>query len=376
MNRIALFPLLLVLGGASACEDVDAKPDPAPSASHKPANRNATRVEVAVIQPSQAALEMTLPGEVEAWRDASLAAAMGGYIESVRVESGQEVRKGQILVLVDTATHIARRRQAKVELDSAKVELERAKKLGKTLPGAQLDAAKARHDMAKAAYASADVQVARSIVTAPFSGVAVSVDIEVGEVAAPGVPIVRIVRLHPAKVTVSLSDRDVLSVRKGMKAKVSTDARGNLRSAVVKHIQPAADVRTRSFIAELEVDNEKGELLPGMIASVKIAADVASSQIVISQDWLVTKPEALGVFVHRDGKAAWREVKIGPIVGNSCVVESGIEAGDELVTSGHRELAEGDALIVARRGTCCTDGRIVYDAALGSSSENEPGKKE
>ena len=368
MTNESVLCVLLALGGVSGCNNVEAKPDAVMSAT-PPASRNATRVEVAVIAPSQAALTMTLPGEVEAWRDAQLAAPMGGYIESVRVEAGAEVRKGAILALVDTATHVARRNQAKVEVDTAQVELDRARKLGRTLPGAQLDAAKARHKAAKAAYASADVQVSRSIITAPFSGVAVTVDIERGEVAAPGVPLIRLVRLHPIKVTVSLSDRDVLSVHKGMKAKVSTDARGNLRDGVIQHIQPAADLRTRAFTAEIEVPNEDGSLLPGMIASVQVAAEVEASQIVISQDWLVTKPDTLGVFVHEDGKAVWREVKIGRIVRDNCVVESGLKAGDELVTSGHRELAAGDALIIARKGRCCENGRIVFEPAAAPAKE-------
>lgn len=147
-------------------------------------------------------------------------------------------------------------------------------------------------------------------------------------------------------------------------------------ATVVKHIQPAADLRTRAFIAEIEVANKDEQLLPGMIASVQVAADVASSKMVISQDWLVTKPSGLGVFVHNDGVAEWRDVTIGPVVRNSCVVESGLKEGDELVTAGHRELAAGDALIIARKGTCCTNGRIVYDdSAVSTGGEDTSTKK-
>ncbi len=369
MSRIVALAALLALGGGGGCNDVAAKPDHAAAAtSSTPAQRNAIRVEVAILTPSQAGLTLTLPGEVQAWRDANLAASMGGYVESVRVESGDKVRKGQILALIDSASHVARRNQTKVEVDTSKVELDRAKRLGRTLPGAQLDAAKARHRAAEAAYATADVQVSRSIITAPFSGVAVSVDVEVGEVAAPGVPLIRLVRLDPVKVTVSLSDRDVVSVRKGMKAKVRTDARGNLRDGVLKHIQPAADLKTRSFVGEVEVQNGDGQLLPGMIASVQLVADVEAIKIVISQDWLVTKPDGLGVFVYGDGVAQWRDVTVGAILRDRCVIESGLKEGDVIVISGHRDLATGDALIVARRGRCCTsDGRVVFDRAAAAA---------
>ncbi len=201
--------------------------------------------------------------------------------------------------------------------------------------------------------------------SAPFSGVVADVNTEVGEVAPPGVPLIRVVQLEPIKVSVSLSDRDVLSVKEGMKASITTDARGAIVEGTVSHIQPAADLRTRSFIAEIEVDNKDRQLLPGMIASVQLRADVAQEQVVIAQDWLVTRPDELGVFVNQGDVAKWIQVKVGPIVRNKVVILGGLKAGDELITTGHRELAEGDKLIVARRGACCTDGRITYPSVSG-----------
>jgi membrane fusion protein (multidrug efflux system) len=347
----------------SACNKSEANSEdrPTASATADPATARATRVDVAVIAPSEASLSLVLPGEVEAFRDAQLAAALGGYIESVTVKSGDLVKKGQTLALVDSATLGARRDQAQVELDSAEREWKRAEKLKGTLPGAQLDAAEARYLAAKAAYRTANVQASRSVIRAPFAGVIAEVDAEVGEVAPPGAQLIRLVQIDPAKVTMSLSDRDVLSVAEGMTASVSTDARATVLEGKVAHIHPAADTNTRSFIAEVEVPNADKQLLPGMIASIAIRSDVATKQVVIAQDWLVTRPDQLGVFVNEKGKAAWRTVKAGSVVGDRLVVREGLKAGDELVVAGHRELAAGDRLLVSRRGTCCKDGRVVYD---------------
>jgi RND family efflux transporter MFP subunit len=371
----------MVVAGLMGCnQSEDPQPDAASPGSStskgKPASAKATRVETAVIRPSAANLSLSLPGEVEASRDAELAAALGGYIEKVAVKSGDKVKKGQVLALVDSASHSARSAQAKVELDTAERELERVKVLGKALPRAQLDAAQSRYDAAKAAMATASVQASRSVISAPFAGVVARVDAEVGEVAAPGVPLIRVIQIDPIKVTVSLSDRDVLSLREGMKASISTDARANLIEGTVKHINPAADIKTRSFIAEVEVDNADKKLLPGMIASVHVKADVASAQLVIAQDWLVTKPDELRMFVHEDGKAAWRPVEVGPIVRDTVVITDGLKTGDELVITGHRELAAGDTLLVARRGMCCVAGRVIFDgdepAAPKASADGGP----
>lgn len=360
-----LVPLLLVgtlLSCATAvgCKsDADAQPA-ADKASAAPHSANATRVEVATMEPSGTKLDVELPGEVEADRDARLGSALGGYVESITVNSGDRVNKGKVLAMIDSAGHGARRHQAKVEYDTAKRELTRAKALADVLPRAQLDAAQARFNAARAALETANVAAARAVITAPFSGVIASVDIEVGEVAPPGAPVIRLIKTDPAKVTVSLSDRDVLAVRQGMSASVRTDARVSIVTGTVVHIHPAADTQSRSFIADIEVPNPDGRLLPGMIASVHLDATVADDRMVIAQDWLVTRPNELGVFINQNGIARWRKVTVGAIVRDRVVVESGIARGDNLVITGHRELQDGDPLLVARQGVCCTKGRVVF----------------
>ena len=353
----------LIALATAGCKSAEAQPKPSdPAEEPRPPAVDSIRVEVAVLQRSKARLQLELPGEVEGSRDASLASPMGGYIERVLVSPGETVRRGQTLVAVDTTTQAARRAQARVEMEAAQREHERYKMLGDALPRAELDAAETRRKAAAAAIKTADVLVARSIVAAPFEGVVVTVDAEVGEVAAPGAPLVRVVKLDPVKVTVSLSERDVGALTEGMKATISTPARaGVLLEGRVTHIQRAADLKTRTFIADIEVENEGQRLLPGMIATVKLDASVTDTDLIIRQDWLVTRGDQVGVFVDEQGSAAWRSVKLGPITRDQVVVRSGIEAGESLVITGHRQLAEGDRLLVARRGACCVNGRVSFD---------------
>lgn len=359
---------LVVLGLAvlalPACEQAEAQPDgeaKAEAAKPAPPEAKATRVEVATVKRGKAALSLTLPGEVEGVRDALLAAPLGGYVEAVHVASGDRVRKGAPLVHVDTATHSARRAQAEVELEAAEREYRRAKQLGDALPSAELDGAESRVKAAKAAAWTAQVQASRTVIGAPFEGIVTQVEIEVGEVAAPGAPLVRLVQLDPAKVTVSLSDRDVVAIHKGVAARVSADAKSGMLEGTVKHIQPAADLRTRSFIAEVEIPNEAETLLPGMIVSVALEVPLSDDQLVIPQDWLVTGMEEIGVFLDEGNVARWRVVELGPVIGRDVVVKSGLEPGEPVVITGHRALADGDPLLVTRRGTCCTNGRVVFE---------------
>lgn len=338
--------------GASESKKTDS--EQVPSASK-------TRVEVATLRETQAALRLRVPGEIEGSRDAMLGAALGGYIESISVTAGSQVKQGQTLVRVDSASHAARLEQAKVELAAAQRELSRASALAGVIPKAELDAAQTRVDAAAAAIKAQQVNLNYSVIRAPFSGTVAQVEAEVGEVATPGAPLLRLVKLDPVKVTVSVPGRDVVALTEGMPAQVTTDGAAGVLTGKVAHIQRAADPKTRSFLVEVEVPNPAGKLLPGMIASVELASEANTKRIVIAQDWLVTGVDEVGVFVEQNAVAKWRPVKLGSVVRNQVVVEEGLKQGDRLVITGHRELADGDELLIARSGVCCNDGRVAFE---------------
>jgi membrane fusion protein (multidrug efflux system) len=357
---LATLFIAVALGFAvSGCNASDASEKQQERTAKVPA-AGRTRVEIAALNESLTKLALTVPGEIEGSRDAMLGAALGGYIESISVEAGSPVKQGQTLVRVDSASHAARLEQAKVELNAAKRELDRAQALAGAIPKAELDAAQTRLDAANAALRGQQVNLNYSVIRAPFAGVVAQIEAEVGEVAAPGTPLLRLVRLDPVKVTVSVPGRDVVALSEGMIARVSTDGAAGVLEGKLAHIQRAADPKTRSFLVEVEVPNPDGRLLPGMIASVRLESESSTKRIVVAQDWLVTGVEQIGGFVEQAGVAKWRPVKLGPVVRNRVVVQEGLKVGDRLVITGHRELAEGDELLVARSGVCCTDGRVVF----------------
>lgn len=359
-------PWLLLLCALWACSEANAEPSgeaepSAESPDRQPPSPRAMRVETAVVAPSSTHLTLRLPGEVEGSRDALLAAALGGYVERVLVEEGDDVRAQQPLLRVDAATHGARLAQAQVELDAAERELARAAQLGDAISTQQQEAAQTRVQAAEAAVRLARVQAGRATIRAPFAGVVAEVGVDPGEVAAPGAPVARVIQLDPVHVTLAVSDRDVVALRPGMEAHVFVSASGQPRAGTVRQIKPAADLSTRAFEVTVEVPNADRHLLPGMIAQVEIAVDDGGEAIVLPQYVLVTRLEGNGVFVAEDGVARWRTVEVDSVVHDQAVIRAGIAPGDEVVVTGHRELADGDPLLVARRGQCCREGRVVFD---------------
>ncbi len=198
------------------------------------------------------------------------------------------------------------------------------------------------------------------MIRAPFDGVVAEVGVKRGEFAPPGQPVVRVIALDPVKVTLSVADRDVVALAEGMPAMVSTAASAAVVPGVVSHIAPASDLRTRAFPVEVLVENGNRQLLPGMIAQVTVERTVEAGAFVIPQDWLVTQRDDRGVFVVDGEVARWRSLQLGQVVQQTVVVTGGLDGSEQIVITGHRELVDGDPLLIARRGQCCTAGRVVF----------------
>ncbi len=352
---LALMAALLSGCGSATAEQAN------PTADVEVPQAPGIRVETVRVFRSDARLSLALPGEVQGSRDAVLASALGGYVEAVLVNPGEEVRRGQALARINSRFYAAQRAQAEARVQQASDQVERLEALGDL--GAEAQLASARLDLvaAEAGLELARVQQARSVITAPFAGRVGQIDLEVGEVIAPSAPVARLLTLDPAVVTVSVSDKDIGAIRAGMDVQVTADARGIPVQGVLAHVDPAADLRTRTFVAEIEVPNPDHRLLPGMIASVTLDQPFAEDALVLPQEFLVTRMDEVGVFlVGPENRAVWSPVVPSMVVRDQVVVESGVEVDDVVVISGHRSLQDGDALLVARTGQCCNAGRIAW----------------
>jgi RND family efflux transporter MFP subunit len=340
----------------------------------------AIRVEVARVEPSIPTLELVRPGEVIGAREAQLASALGGFVESVPVKTGQRVRRGAVIARIDRATHQAQAELARVEVEAADRELKRLQKLGGAVASARVDQARTTYERAKAQLAIAQLRLSRAVVRAPFPGVIANLDAERGEVVAPGRTLVRLIQTNPVEVSVSVSDVDVALLSVGSQAAVSTVNQPTPILGKITRIEPAADVETRTFLVRVQLPNPDAALRPGMIARVEFSASQPSRKPLLPQDLLVTRDGVNGVFVvDPQSRARWRPVTLGRIIRGQVIVSAGLRAGERIVVVGHRSLTDNDPLIIAREGRCCPRGRVTFapDPASAMSQRNptEPAKQ-
>jgi multidrug efflux pump subunit AcrA (membrane-fusion protein) len=143
----------------AGCASASAGDQEQPSRERRePPPVEATRVEVATIQASEADLDIAIPGEVEGARDALLAAPQGGQVEAVLVREGARVRKGQPLVRIDSSVYRVHASRARAELDQAEFDHARMERLAGVVTGAEREASQTKLRVAKAAHDLAAVR--------------------------------------------------------------------------------------------------------------------------------------------------------------------------------------------------------------------------
>jgi membrane fusion protein (multidrug efflux system) len=342
---LALLALLAVAPGCGPAEpEVEAAPSSETSAGP------AVSVRVLTLEPQRLVERLELSGELEPWVHVSVSAELGGRAEEVRFREGQYVRKGQVLARVGSDMFDADLAEARARLEGAQAIHEKSEELFKRehLPRQELIAATSALKAAEARVRQAELRLERSVVVAPISGVALSREIEPGEVVSPGAPITEIYQVNRLKAVAGIPENDVAAFRKGGEATVEVDAfPGRTFEGRIHLIGPAAMGPSRTFPAEIAIENASGELRPGMIARVALVKRQLEGVIVVERDVLQDRDSGPVAVVARDGVASVRPLTLGATEGNRVVVEEGLEAGELLIVTGQRGLIDGQAVQVA-----------------------------
>jgi membrane fusion protein (multidrug efflux system) len=348
---LVLSALLGVLAATAGCGSGDAPSEGAqPEAEERAAP--AVSVEVMELVPQSLVERVELSGELEPWVHVSVSAELGGTVELVSFREGQRVSKGQILARVGSDLFEADLAEARARLEGAQAIYEKSEQLFKRehLPRQELIAATSALRAAEARVKQAELRLERSIIEAPISGVALSREIEPGEVVSPGAPITELYVVDRLKAVAGIPENDIAAFRVGGDATIEVDAfPGRTFEGRIHLIGPAARGPSRTFPTEIAIDNPKGELRPGMIARVALVKRRLEGAIVLERDVLQDRDAGPVAVVADGGVARVREVTLGASEGNRIVVEAGLEPGELLIVTGQRGLVDGQPVDVRER---------------------------
>ena len=300
-------------------------------------------------------------GTAVAVHGVTVSADLPGIVDKIHIDSGKTVREGAVLVELDTREARAQLAAAQAQQKWAQISLDRYKGLLEKGVLAQADYDKAAADDAQARARVVELRatIERKTIRAPFSGVLGIRQVNLGQYLAAGAPIVPLQTLDPIYVNFSVPQQDVANVPVGGAVRVTLDRASNPGGTAfagkITALDSVVNEATRNVGVQATLPNPEGRLKPGMFVQAEIPLAAARSAIALPASAINYAPYGDSVFIVAemktpDGKpyrgVRQQIVKLGPARGDQIAVLTGLEPGQEIVTSGVFKLRNGAAVVV------------------------------
>jgi RND family efflux transporter MFP subunit len=370
MKSAAILPVVLLLSGCGA----------RPAAEKKAAQSAPVAVKTVAAELIQTPDAYEATGTVRAKTTAQVSARIMGYVREVRAQSGDTVKAGQVLVLIDDRDLATGQRQAEAALNearqalpevdnaiaSARAQLDlteatfnRMKELydKKSISPQEFDdvsmklkVARANHQMAESkrgqlqakisqaeeAVASASIMKGYAEIRAPFAGVVAERRVEPGNMAAPGQPLLVIEQAGGFRLEAAVDESRIGSIRVGQSVSVTLDKTVATR---VSEIVPAVDAASRAFTVKIDLPG-MSQLRSGMFGRASFPLGQRQA-LTLPAGAVAEQGQVQSVLVAQDGYARGRLVTLGGRVGDRVEVLTGLTAGEMVIFPKPAGLADG-----------------------------------
>jgi RND family efflux transporter MFP subunit len=328
--------------------------------------RSVTFVKTTSPRMSDASQDVALPGTLQGFVQAPIAARSSGYLKRWTHDIGSHVEKGELLAEIESpeidqqlSQAVAAREQAASTLDLAKSTFARWEGLRRQDVVSQQEFDERRSAVAQAtanlAAADANMQRLRQLeafkrVVAPFAGVITRRNVDVGDLidAGAGRPLFQLAQTDPLRVYVNVPQAYANLVKPGQKVTITqAELRGRRFAGEVARTSASIDAATRTMQVEVNLPNRDGTLLPG--AYVQVSLPLGANQVLaVPNNALLFRGEGARVaVVDAQNRVRLKPVTIGRNLGEAFEVLEGVGAGERLVLNPSDSLADGDVVTPA-----------------------------
>lgn len=303
---------------------------------------------------------LSVSGKIQASNSAELSTRMMGYVNKVYVNVGDNVRRGQLLVSINNADLQAKKAQVNAGITEATAAFNNAQKdyirfknlyADKSASQKEMDDMTANFEMAKARLESANqmkneiiAQFAYSNITAPFGGTITSKNVEVGNMADPGVPLISIETPGNFEVMAMVPETEISQVNKGNTVDVLVKSINKTIKGKVVEVSTSAKNTGGQYLVKIDLEKTASNILSGMFTTVQfhVESKAKSEMVLIPADAVVTKGQLSGVYtVSQTNTAMLRWLRLGRAYGDQVEVLSGLNANEVYIVSAEGNLYNG-----------------------------------
>lgn len=303
---------------------------------------------------------LSVSGKIQASNSADVSTRMMGFVEKVHVNVGDKVKKGQLLVTINNSDLQAKKAQIDAGITQAKTAFANAEKnynrfknlfASSSISQKEMDDMTTNYQMAKAAFVSAkqlkneiNAQFAYVNITAPFSGIVTSKNIDNGDMANPGVPLISLETPKDFEVLAMVPESEISKIKNGTAVNVLVKSINKTIKGKVSEVSTSAKNTGGQFLVKINLEQTNASILSGMFATVQfpIEKSKASSVVLIPNDAIVKNGQLSGVYtVSTSNTALLRWLRLGKTYGNQVEVLSGLRADELYIRSAEGKLYNG-----------------------------------
>ncbi len=351
--RSVLFLFVVVAGAGlvAGCQRASARDPMAPP-----------DVTVAPVQEKEIVEWSEFTGQVEPVESVNVRPRVSGYIQNVCFRSGQLVKKGDVLFVIDPRWNQAVYDQREAEYEQAQREEERTAQLlaNQAISAEEADARKFRYEEAKAALDSARLDLEYTRVCAPIDGRVSRALLTVGNyasgVAGSASLLTTIVSVNPVYVHVNMDEDSYLKFSELVRAKELGDDDGGKvpvemeladeqdfpHEGYVESFDNHLNPDTGSILLRAVFQNSDGSLVPGLFARIRIPLSNRHPALLVNDRAIGTdQSQTFVLTLTSTNTVAYQPVELGPLVDGQRVIRSGLEAGEEIVVDGQERVRPG-----------------------------------
>lgn len=332
-NRVVFLTLLAIIAG---CRE---------NPTYPPLSERAMKVKTTRVQLADENQPMKYSGTVEASQVIPLNFRTAGTVETILVDVGDEVRKGQVLATLDDAdlqniynTMLVKYKQAEDAYNRLKLVYDSG-----SLPEIKWVEMKSDYDQAKSALELAQSNLEKCKLTAPVNGIIGRRNIEPGQssISLAMAPL-ELVRIDNVLVKVSVPENEINKISGGQVATAMVAALGGkIFTGEVTHISPVAEMISRTYTVKISVNNPDRDLKPGMVCDVSLAQGPADNLLVVPNK-AVSRDSGENTFVYvvnsGDMTVKKQAVGVGRYVDTGIEITSGLAEGQVIVCEGMEKL--------------------------------------
>jgi RND family efflux transporter MFP subunit len=376
---------VLILVAATFYFGIQPRLDARADLKKETAASNVTTVSVTKPKTASGSQELVLPGNLQAFSDTAIYARTTGYLKRWHADIGKKVKAGELLAEIDAPEIDDQLQQAKADYATAEANFNFAQStavrweaLLKTDSVSKQEADEKRNDMAarKANLEASRYNVARLEKTqsfkriyAPFDGVITARNVDVGMLidagTAPAKEMFHIASTKRLRAFVNVPQQYAREVNPGMTAELTlAEFPGRTFKGTFARSAQSIDTATRTLLSEVDVENDKGELLPGSYAQVHLKLSSEHAALIVPVNTLLFRPEGVMVAVLQGDKAVLTPVKLGKDYGSEVEVVAGLNATDSVILNPSDSLVSGAQV------------RVAQEPARAEPAKPEAGKPE